>query len=261
MAAAELFGCRFQVYRNGQIFDTFGQPPMPLQHLRFTVFLSVPASPRMLLYAVSFVLQDMQRKEWDEYFRMKVQWKSVSEEQEMRNSLLRGYRSLIERDVSRTDRNNRFYSGNENPGLTLLNDVLMTYCMYNFDLDSKDSGTLCFCFRWLLIWFKREFSFQDILNLWEHINELTMKLDLKDILCRAESIFKQLEACPDLPSKVRVVLGQASPSEEVGFDRTENSTSSSEDTQPGLPLSEAQTSNTSPTESSIEVLPTPPSEP
>lgn len=31
----------------------------------------------------------------DEYFRMKVQWKSVSEEQEMRNSLLRGYRNLI----------------------------------------------------------------------------------------------------------------------------------------------------------------------
>ncbi|KAG2463044.1 INCE protein, partial [Polypterus senegalus] len=36
MAAAELFGCRFQVYRNGQIFYTFGQPPMPLKHLRFT---------------------------------------------------------------------------------------------------------------------------------------------------------------------------------------------------------------------------------
>ncbi|XP_051789501.1 TBC1 domain family member 17 isoform X4 [Erpetoichthys calabaricus] len=311
--------------------------------------------------------EEILRQKTDEYFRMKVQWKSVSEEQEMRNSLLRGYRSLIERDVSRTDRNNRFYSGNENPGLTLLNDVLMTYCMYNFDLgyvqgmsdllspilfvtqneveafwclvafmeivhsnfeesqegmkqqliqlnillrtidpelcdflDSKDSGTLCFCFRWLLIWFKREFSFQDILNLWEvlwtghlcvnfhllvacaildsqreqligsnfdfneilkHINELTMKLDLKDILCRAESIFKQLAACPDLPSKVQVVLGQARPSEEVGFDRTENSPSSSEDTQPGLPLSEAQTSSTSPTESSIEVLPTPPSEP
>uniref|UniRef100_A0A674JUV7 TBC1 domain family member 17 n=1 Tax=Terrapene triunguis TaxID=2587831 RepID=A0A674JUV7_9SAUR len=31
----------------------------------------------------------------DEYFRMKLQWKSVSEEQERRNSLLRGYRSLI----------------------------------------------------------------------------------------------------------------------------------------------------------------------
>lgn len=40
----------------------------------------------------------------DEYFRMKVQWKSVSEEQEMRNSLLRGYRSLIGEDVRRTAR-------------------------------------------------------------------------------------------------------------------------------------------------------------
>ncbi|KAG2466982.1 PTBP1 protein, partial [Polypterus senegalus] len=36
MAAAELFGCRFQVYRNGKIFYTFRQPPMPLKHLRFT---------------------------------------------------------------------------------------------------------------------------------------------------------------------------------------------------------------------------------
>ncbi|KAG2456350.1 MAML2 protein, partial [Polypterus senegalus] len=36
MAAAELFGCRFQVYQNGQIFYTFRQPPMPLKHLRFT---------------------------------------------------------------------------------------------------------------------------------------------------------------------------------------------------------------------------------
>uniref|UniRef100_A0A4W6CFV3 TBC1 domain family, member 17 n=1 Tax=Lates calcarifer TaxID=8187 RepID=A0A4W6CFV3_LATCA len=178
--------------------------------------------------------EEILRVKTDEYFRMKVQWKSVSEEQEMRNSLLRGYRSLIERDVSRTDRHNTFFSGNDNPGLTLLHDVLMTYCMYNFDLgyvqgmsdllspllfitqnevesfwcltgfmelvhqnfeesqeamkqqllqlsillkaldpelcdflDSQDSGSLCFCFRWLLIWFKREFSFEDILTLWE----------------------------------------------------------------------------------------------
>lgn len=33
--------------------------------------------------------------------------------------------------------------------------------------DSQDSGSLCFCFRWLLIWFKREFPFEDILTLWE----------------------------------------------------------------------------------------------
>lgn len=34
-------------------------------------------------------------------------------------------------------------------------------------LESQDSGYLYFCFRWLLIRFKREFSFQDILRLWE----------------------------------------------------------------------------------------------
>ncbi|XP_035924062.1 TBC1 domain family member 17 isoform X2 [Halichoerus grypus] len=174
------------------------------------------------------------RKKTDEYFRMKLQWKSVSPEQERRNSLLHGYRSLIERDVSRTDRTNKFYEGPENPGLGLLNDILLTYCMYHFDLgyvqgmsdllspilyviqnevdafwcfcgfmelvhgnfeesqetmkrqlgqlllllrvldpplcdflDSQDSGSLCFCFRWLLIWFKREFPFPDVLRLWE----------------------------------------------------------------------------------------------
>ncbi|KAM6966162.1 TBC1 domain family member 17 [Tautogolabrus adspersus] len=262
--------------------------------------------------------EDILRLKTDEYFRMKVQWKSVSEEQEMRNSLLRGHRSLIERDVSRTDRNNTFFSGNDNPGLALLHDVLMTYCMYNFDLgyvqgmsdllspllfvtqnevesfwcltgfmelvhqnfeesqeamkqqllqltillkaldpelydflDSQDSGSLCFCFRWLLIWFKREFSFEDILTLWEilwsrlpcdnfhlliacsilqsqrgeligsdhdfntilkHINELTMRLDLQTVLVGAEAIYLQLIQCKELPLKVQQVLGLYVPS-------------------------------------------------
>ncbi|XP_017274792.1 TBC1 domain family member 17 [Kryptolebias marmoratus] len=262
--------------------------------------------------------EDILRVKTDEYFRMKMQWKSVSEEQEMRNSLLRGYRNLIERDVNRTDRHNTFFSGNDNPGLTLLHDVLMTYCMYNFDLgyvqgmsdllspilfvtqnevesfwcltgfmelvhqnfeesqeamkkqlcqlsillkaldpelcdflDSQDSGSLCFCFRWLLIWFKREFSFEDILTLWEvlwtrlpcdnfhllfacsilesqrgeligsdhdfntilkHINELTMKLDVQQMLRDAEAIYQQLVCCKDLPLKVQQVLGLYNPS-------------------------------------------------
>ncbi|KAM6304526.1 TBC1 domain family member 15 isoform 2-T2 [Podargus strigoides] len=177
---------------------------------------------------------NLQKKKTDEYFRMKLQWKSVSEEQEKRNSRLRDYRSLIEKDVNRTDRTNKFYEGEDNPGLILLHDILMTYCMYDFDLgyvqgmsdllspvlyvmenevdafwcfvsymdqmhqnfeeqmqgmktqliqlstllrlldsgfcsylESQDSGYLYFCFRWLLIRFKREFSFQDILRLWE----------------------------------------------------------------------------------------------
>lgn len=253
----------------------------------------------------------------DEYFRMKLQWKSVSEEQEQRNSLLRGYRSLIERDVSRTDRSTRFYQGSENPALVLLHDVLMTYCMYHFDLgyvqgmsdllspilyvtqsevdafwcfagfmelvhqnfeesqesmkrqlvqlglvlrlldpplgeflDSKESGSLCFCFRWLLIWFKREFAFTDVLQLWEvlwtglpgpnfhllvacgildserealmnsgfgfneilkHINELTMKMSVEETLCRAEALYRQLVATPELPRNVQEVLGLGGP--------------------------------------------------
>eukprot|EP00061_Rhincodon_typus_P016253 g44364.t1 len=102
---------------------------------------------------------------WDEYFRMKLQWKSVTEDQERRNSQLRAYKSLIERDVSRTDRSNKFYEGNDNPGLVLLNDVLMTYCMYNFDLDAARPAELfqqlCFCYP-LLDTVKS--GFQDLLH-------------------------------------------------------------------------------------------------
>ncbi|XP_034443027.1 TBC1 domain family member 15 isoform X1 [Hippoglossus hippoglossus] len=255
----------------------------------------------------------LQRLKTDEYFRMKLQWKSVSEEQERRNSRLRDYRSLIEKDVNRTDRTNRFYEGIDNPGLVLLNDILMTYCMYDFDLgyvqgmsdllspilfvmenevdafwcfvsfmdqmhqnfeeqmqgmktqllqlssllrlldlsfwnylECQDSGYLYFCFRWLLIRFKRELSFQDVLRLWEvmwtglpcqnfhllvccaildsekqkimeekygfneilkHINELSMKLDIEEILQKAEGISLQMRSCKDLPDSVRNILG------------------------------------------------------
>ncbi|XP_023140737.1 TBC1 domain family member 15 [Amphiprion ocellaris] len=255
----------------------------------------------------------LQRAKTDEYFRMKLQWKSVSEEQERRNSRLRDYRSLIEKDVNRTDRTNRFYEGIDNPGLVLLHDILMTYCMYDFDLgyvqgmsdllspilfvmenevdafwcfvafmdqmhqnfeeqmqgmklqlihlsallrlldlsfwnylESQDSGYLYFCFRWLLIRFKRELSFQDVLRLWEvmwtglpcqnfhllvccaildsekqkimeenygfneilkHINELSMKLDIEEILQKAEGICLQIQNCKDLPHSVSVILG------------------------------------------------------
>ncbi|NP_001414153.1 TBC1 domain family member 15 isoform 1 [Mus musculus] len=255
----------------------------------------------------------LQKQKTDEYFRMKLQWKSVSEAQEKRNSRLRDYRSLIEKDVNRTDRTNKFYEGQDNPGLILLHDILMTYCMYDFDLgyvqgmsdllspllyvmenevdafwcfasymdqmhqnfeeqmqgmktqliqlstllrlldsgfcsylESQDSGYLYFCFRWLLIRFKREFSFLDILRLWEvmwtelpcknfhlllccailesekqqimakhygfneilkHINELSMKIDVEDILCKAEAISLQMAQCKELPQAVCEILG------------------------------------------------------
>ncbi|KAJ4918457.1 hypothetical protein JOQ06_027620 [Pogonophryne albipinna] len=219
----------------------------------------------------------LHRAKTDEYFRMKLQWKSVSEQQERRNSKLRDCRSLIEKDVNRTDRTNRFYEGLDNPGLVLLHDILMTYCMYDFDLgyvqgmsdllspvlyvmenevdafwcfvsfmDQMESGYLYFCFRWLLIRFKREFSFQDVLRLWEvmwtglpcqnfhlllccaildsekqkimeenygfneilkHINELSMKLELEEILQKAEGIGLQIKSCKDLPASISSILG------------------------------------------------------
>ena len=31
------------------------------------------------------------------------------------------------------------------------------------------AGNLYFCFRWLLIWFKREFAFNDVMRIWEVI--------------------------------------------------------------------------------------------
>ncbi|XP_031414224.1 TBC1 domain family member 15 isoform X2 [Clupea harengus] len=260
--------------------------------------------------------RSLQRSKTDEYFRMKLQWKSVSEEQEKRNAKLRDHRSLIEKDVNRTDRTNPFYEGDDNPGLILLHDVLMTYCMYDFDLgyvqgmsdllspvlyvmenevdafwcfvsfmdqmhqnfeehmqgmktqliqlstllrlldpafwhylELQDSGYLYFCFRWLLIRFKRELSFHDVLRLWEvmwtglpcqnfhllvccaildaekqkimqerygfneilkHINELSMKLNIEEILRKAEAICLQLKNCKGLPTAVAEILGFSS---------------------------------------------------
>lgn len=41
---------------------------------------------------------------------------------------------FLEKDVSRTDRTHPFYEGENNANIQMLQDILMTYCMYNFDL-------------------------------------------------------------------------------------------------------------------------------
>ncbi|RXG56612.1 TBC1 domain family member 15 [Armadillidium vulgare] len=70
----------------------------------------------------------------NEYFIMKQQWKTFTETQERNFSGYRDRKSLIEKDVNRTDRNHPFYEGEVNSNLEMLNDILMTYIMYNFDL-------------------------------------------------------------------------------------------------------------------------------
>lgn len=70
----------------------------------------------------------------DEYYAMKLQWKTITKQQEDNFSDYRERKLLIEKDVNRTDRNLEFYAGDNNPNLQMLNDILMTYVMYNFDL-------------------------------------------------------------------------------------------------------------------------------
>ncbi|KAH0501914.1 TBC1 domain family member 15, partial [Microtus ochrogaster] len=150
----------------------------------------------------------LQKQKTDEYFRMKLQWKSISEEQEKRNSRLRDYRSLIEKDVNRTDRTNKFYEGQDNPGLILLHDILMTYCMYDFDLGyiqgmSDLLSPLLYVMENEVDAFWCFASYMDQM----HINELSMKIDVEDILCKAEAISLQMTQCKELPQAVCEILG------------------------------------------------------
>ncbi|XP_041452674.1 LOW QUALITY PROTEIN: TBC1 domain family member 15-like [Lytechinus variegatus] len=261
--------------------------------------------------------QSLRRKKEDEYFCMKAQWKTVTEAQERRFAMLRDRKSIIEKDVLRTDRVNPYFEGESNPHLDTLYSILMTYCMYNFDLgyvqgmsdllspmlivmddeveafwclcglmddlqlcmnfdmeqegmkrqliqlnsllqviepkfysylQSKESSNLYFCFRWLLIHFKREFTIENIMKLWEviwtqlpcknfhlllcvailngekdimeredydfndilkHINELALWISVDDILKKAEGIFLQLSNHNELPSTIREIIGLA----------------------------------------------------
>lgn len=234
-----------------------------------------------------------------EYFQMKLQWLTITPIQEHNFTGYRERKCQIEKDVKRTDRTYEFFAGDDNPNLAKLQDILMTYVMYNFDLgyvqgmsdllapilslvqneaesfwcfvgfmakvfnnfdiDQKgmkqqlehlrtllafvneklynylkenQSENMYFCFRWLLVWFKREFSNIDIMHLWEvlwsglpcpnfhlficvaildqemdvfisqqytfteilkHVNELSGNLNLLAILEQAESIYLQVK--------------------------------------------------------------------
>ncbi|XP_050295947.1 TBC1 domain family member 15 [Anthonomus grandis grandis] len=249
----------------------------------------------------------------NEYYVMKLQWKSMTKVQEQNFTDFAQRKSLIEKDVNRTDRNLDFYAGDNNFNLQTLNDILMTYVMRNFDLgyvqgmsdllspilmliktesdsfwcfegfmnkllsnfdidqagmkeqlsnlhlllsfvdptlanylDTHDCGNMFFCFRWLLVWFKRELSQEDVMRFWEvlwtgypcenfhlvvavaileqeraalmennygfteilkYINELSGKLDMTVILNKAEGIFEQMREAEHLTDNIRFILG------------------------------------------------------
>lgn len=258
---------------------------------------------------------EVKKKKTDEYFMMKLQWRSMTAAQELHFSDYRNRKSLIEKDVNRTDRTHPYYSGDNNPHLAQLYDILMTYVMYNFDLgyvqgmsdllspilclmdsevdafwcfvgfmdkvstnfemdqsgmktqlcqlhtllsttdpelanylNRQESGNMFFCFRWLLVLFKREFTAIDIMKLWEilwtdlpcknfhllfcaaildteksmlmenrygfteilkHINDLSLHIELPWTLSKAEGIYYQLMSVADqLPDNVRSIIGE-----------------------------------------------------
>uniref|UniRef100_T1GYA4 Rab-GAP TBC domain-containing protein n=1 Tax=Megaselia scalaris TaxID=36166 RepID=T1GYA4_MEGSC len=109
-----------------------------------------------------------------------------------------------------------------------------------------DPPLRCEVWKWLLVWFKREFSNEDILVLWEslwtglpcqnfhlllsiaileqetqtiienefsftdilkHVNDLSMSINLKYSLELAEAIFVQIRDSQGLTNKLRVIVG------------------------------------------------------
>lgn len=269
----------------------------------------------------------------EEYFLMKLQWQTITPVQELNFTGYRERKCQIEKDVKRTDRTYDFFAGDNNPNLAKLQEILMTYVMYNFDLgyvqgmsdllapilclvqnqadsfwcfvgfmhkvftnfdiDQKgmkqqlehlrtllafvneklykyltdnQSENMYFCFRWLLVWFKREFSNPDIMHLWEvlwtglpcpnfhlficvaildqemdvfingeftfteilkHVNELSGNLNVTAVLEQAESIYLQVKKTLDSSKEPHLELRKII-GEEVSPDGT-GSTGSDED--------------------------------
>ncbi|KAF8926083.1 GTPase activating protein [Haplosporangium gracile] len=116
-------------------------------------------------------------------------------------------------------------------------------------LEKCEALNLFFCFRWLLIWFKREFEWVDIMRLWEvlfsdhlstqfqlfvamavldkhrdvmidhlqgfdeilkYVNDLSMTIDLEESLQNAEILYRRLEHVADkIDAKGREQLGNS----------------------------------------------------
>lgn len=87
----------------------------------------------------------------------------------------------------------------------------------------------------------------------QHINELTMKLSVEDVLTRAEALYRQLTACPELPHNVQEVLGLAPPAEACSPSPPASPLPLSPTRAPPVPSSPVDTAPQP--DSSLEILP------
>eukprot|EP00887_Chlorella_sp_A99_P005546 scaffold1.g5546.t1 len=161
------------------------------------------------------------------YAELLAQWRSIDAAQAARFAKWRERRTCVEKDVRRTDRAQRLYARERSQGHAMLRNVLLSYCMHNFDLgyvqgmsdllspilyvmrsaypdghlspgqqeeveanafwafaalmdrmesnfskdghgmQERDCMSLFFLYRWVLILWKREFEFGEVLRLWE----------------------------------------------------------------------------------------------
>lgn len=146
---------------------------------------------------------------------------------------------------------------------TLLHILDPPFCSY---LEHHESGNFFFCFRWLLVHFKREFPLAEIMTLWEaiwtglpgpnfhlfcclavldmekdtlmenkygfseilkYINDISEKIPLGRMLETAESIYIQLRSASEvLPDSAREILGLPPKSPPESPQNGANSTSS-----------------------------------
>jgi len=188
-----------------------------------------------------------------EYEVIKKQWTTISPLQASRNTLFTTLKHNIEKDVCRLDRTIGIFQEDNSPYLVMLNDILLTYAIYNADvgycqgmgdlltpivdvmrdevisfwcfaaimeryqshfqlhnsepieeqlkqlsillevmepsfykyLEEVENVDMLMCYRWILVAFRREFTFEDGKRLWDSLFSLYRGEQFQLFICLA----------------------------------------------------------------------------
>ncbi|CAF2784107.1 unnamed protein product [Rotaria sp. Silwood2] len=91
-------------------------------------------------------------------------------------------------------------------------------------LVENNASNMYFFFRWVLICFKREFLFDDVMYLWEFFNDLSCNLDLDTCLLSAEKLYIQLATHRDIPTSIAKIFGLPTGPNQQYLSAVENAT-------------------------------------
>lgn len=141
-----------------------------------------------------FIDNEQNTSTWAEleklYHVYRNQWQAVLPDQEIRFSTFRERKSLIERDVIRCDRLHPFYA-DDSPNLGKLNELLMTYMMYDFDIGyvqgmSDLAGPILWSYNGDLV--KSFWIFVEVMKLVRRNFELSQKTVQFQLSCLSELV-------------------------------------------------------------------------